>query len=218
MLIRLILVFLLCMGKLALAEENQIDFDKLSNEAMQEAGVSAYLNDPEISEANRQNELLYQQLLGQQYKQQLNQEIMEARKDAELAQLRRQQQQHLNAGKYFERAWEHRLDVFRWQYISSMIIFAIVVLIILSGLYFSYLQFRQSNYGISKDNPLGVELSASTEGGVRISSPVIGVIILCLSLGFFYLYLTQVYPIQDSSSDRVSQTDDEDKKSSEASE
>lgn len=39
-----------------------------------------------------------------------------------------------------------------------------------------------------------VELSTS---GIKVSSPVLGVIILALSLAFFYLYLVYVYPIKE---------------------
>jgi hypothetical protein len=33
--------------------------------------------------------------------------------------------------------------------------------------------------------------------GIKLSSPVLGVIILALSLAFFYLYLVHVYPIEE---------------------
>jgi hypothetical protein len=38
-----------------------------------------------------------------------------------------------------------------------------------------------------------IEVSAS---GAKVSTPVIGVIILTLSLAFFYLYLKFVFPIE----------------------
>jgi len=37
-----------------------------------------------------------------------------------------------------------------------------------------------------------------TPTGLKVSSPVLGVIILVVSMGFFYLYLKTVYPIQES--------------------
>ncbi|APR79628.1 Hypothetical protein A7982_04975 [Minicystis rosea] len=40
-----------------------------------------------------------------------------------------------------------------------------------------------------------VELGLS---GLKVSSPVLGVLILTLSLGFFYLYLRYVYPVNNS--------------------
>ena len=44
---------------------------------------------------------------------------------------------------------------------------------------------------------LDTSLEASAQG-IKVSSPVLGVIILSLSLLFFYLYLSFVYPIQES--------------------
>jgi len=43
-----------------------------------------------------------------------------------------------------------------------------------------------------------LEISAS---GVKVSSPVLGVIILVVSMGFFYLYLKTVYPIQETAAE-----------------
>jgi hypothetical protein len=37
-----------------------------------------------------------------------------------------------------------------------------------------------------------------SKDGFRISSPVLGLMILVVSLGFFYLYLVYVYPINDT--------------------
>jgi hypothetical protein len=42
----------------------------------------------------------------------------------------------------------------------------------------------------------GTSLELSTTG-LKVSSPVLGVVILALSLGFFYLYLVYAYPIQE---------------------
>ena len=40
------------------------------------------------------------------------------------------------------------------------------------------------------------EFSASLKG-IKVSSPILGVVILIISLAFFYLYLVYVYPIED---------------------
>ncbi|CTQ50846.1 hypothetical protein [Jannaschia donghaensis] len=87
----------------------------------------------------------------------------------------------------------HRLDVFKWQYLSSQAIFAVVIAVVAVGLYFSWMQFHASNLG----RDLGRSDIEASEKGVKISSPVLGVIILALSLGFFYLYLVHVYPISE---------------------
>ncbi len=95
---------------------------------------------------------------------------------------------------YRSRSFQHRTRLFEWQYASSRIIFVLVVAIVLLGLYFSWVQFH-------KDDKLaerGVSTIEATKTGFKISSPVLGVIILALSLGFLYLYLLYVYPIFDT--------------------
>jgi hypothetical protein len=47
--------------------------------------------------------------------------------------------------------------------------------------------------GASTSTTLGIDAT-----GVKVTSPVLGVIILVLSMGFFYLYLKTVYPINEA--------------------
>lgn len=98
---------------------------------------------------------------------------------------------------------EHRRDVFEWQLSSSKVIFVTVLLLVAAGIYFAAVQFHAGLgrlRGGAGDEavpaPYATELSASKEG-IKVSSPVLGVIILVLSLGFFYLYLVYVYPIEE---------------------
>ncbi|PWG64525.1 hypothetical protein [Sediminicurvatus halobius] len=89
---------------------------------------------------------------------------------------------------------EHQLRVFRWQLLSSKIIFGVVVLLVGSGIYFAAVQFHHGlREGGGEAGSTEFEASAT---GVRVSSPVLGVIILTISLAFFYLYLVHVYPIE----------------------
>ena len=91
---------------------------------------------------------------------------------------------------YFETGLEHRTRVFHWQHLSTRIIFFVVLSLVFAGLFFAWVQFRQG----SQDQDHEVEISMQ---GIKVSSPVLGVIILTLSLAFFYLYLVYVYPIQE---------------------
>ncbi|SFI35925.1 hypothetical protein [Jannaschia pohangensis] len=91
--------------------------------------------------------------------------------------------------------YEHRLAVFKWQYLSSQVIFYVVIAIVLIGLYFSWMQFHRDQIG---DAPPAVTEISAKKDGFSVSSPVLGVIILVLSLGFFYLYLVHVYPISET--------------------
>lgn len=91
-------------------------------------------------------------------------------------------------------------DVFAWQLASSKIIFFVVVGLVLCGIYFAGIQFFYSiKLGKKRgdlEKMVATELSASAKE-IRISSPVLGVIILIISFLFFFLYLKFVYPISE---------------------
>lgn len=104
--------------------------------------------------------------------------------------------------------YQHRADIFRWQFLSSKIIFFVVILLVLSGVYFSGVQFHSSlrhkkvpeviKEGVAQvaaiDQHDITQIEASLKG-IRVSSPVLGILILIISFLFFYLYLIYVYPI-----------------------
>lgn len=97
--------------------------------------------------------------------------------------------------QYHVGAYTHRRAVFEWQLFSSKVIFGVVILIVLAGLYFSWVQFAE---GLRNQN--GEEKISTVEAnatGIKVSSPLVGVVILTLSLAFFYLYLVHVYPIEE---------------------
>ncbi len=99
---------------------------------------------------------------------------------------------------YRTSGFDHRRRVFAWQLFSSKVIFVIVIFLVAVGLYFSWLQFRASMAGDGNgaDASIQTTIEASAKG-LKVSSPVLGVIILTLSLAFFYLYLVYVYPIEE---------------------
>ncbi len=102
---------------------------------------------------------------------------------------------------YMSTGYKHRANVFSWQLVSSKIIFTIVILLVLTGIYFAWLQFKMALKKIQQmqekaAESLVTELTASMKE-VKVSSPVLGVIILIISLLFFYLYLMFVYPITE---------------------
>jgi hypothetical protein len=89
--------------------------------------------------------------------------------------------------------YSHRQDVFAWQFFSSKIIFWVVLLIVFAGILFSAIQFFQ----VSAKQPEVTEMEASLQG-IKVTSPVLGVVILTMSIAFFYLYLVFVYPINNA--------------------
>ena len=90
---------------------------------------------------------------------------------------------------YQRDAIEHTRKVYAWQHVSSVIIFYVVIFLVLIGVLFSWLQFRAAAYKGESE-----ELDASMKG-VKITSSTLGVVILVLSMCFFYLYLRYVYPV-----------------------
>jgi hypothetical protein len=105
------------------------------------------------------------------------------------------QQQAIKA--YFQHTIEsnrHQRNVFHWQLLSAKIIFSVVILLVAAGIYFAAVQFH---HGLRSGKPAeqDTEFEASLKG-IKVSSPVLGVIILTISLAFFYLYLVYVYPIE----------------------
>lgn len=98
---------------------------------------------------------------------------------------------------YRQSGYQHRRKVFDWQLLSSKITFYLVIFLVLCGVYFSGVQFHKSlkEENLEKSTEV-TQLSASAQG-ITISSPILGVIILIISLLFFYLYLIYVYPIEE---------------------
>lgn len=103
---------------------------------------------------------------------------------------------------YMTYGYNHRAGVFSWQLLSSKLIFCIVLFLVFAGMYFAWLQFKNVMMKKTNANPgspiesLATELTASLKE-VKVSSPVLGVIILIISLLFFYLYLVYIYPIEE---------------------
>lgn len=110
--------------------------------------------------------------------------------------------------EYKADGYAYRSRVFEWQLLSSRLIFFVVLALVGAGLYFAAVQFRlamraapdksgapaQPAAGSATSLATNLEISAK---GVVMSSSVMGVIILGLSLAFFYLYLAYVYPIKN---------------------
>ncbi len=105
---------------------------------------------------------------------------------------------------YRTKGFEHRKEVFAWQLFSAKIIFFVVIFLVLIGVYFSWVQFHKKMESSPLENASGSDntetdittFSASAKE-IKVSSPVLGVIILVISLVFFYLYLIYVFPIEE---------------------
>lgn len=112
--------------------------------------------------------------------------------------------------EYRANGYEFRSRVFEWQLFSSRATFLVVLLLVGVGIYFAAVQFhvalsaaRQSaaqpgtgpgNATVTEGLNTRLEFTAT---GVIVNSSVMGVVILALSLAFFYLFLVYVYPIEN---------------------
>jgi len=106
----------------------------------------------------------------------------------------------------YQRAWQayyayrvdgytHRQQVFKWQDVSTKVTFVVVIFLVLAGVYFAAVQFHVGMRAGRETGESGeVELTVK---GIKVRSPVLGVIVLTISLAFFYLYLVYVYPIEN---------------------
>lgn len=106
-----------------------------------------------------------------------------------------------NYYKYMSQGYKHRAHVFTWQLFSSIIIFCVVTFLVLIGIYFAWLQFKvamkeREKVQEGQSENLTTEINVSSKE-IKVSSPVLGIIILIISLLFFYLYLLYVYPIEE---------------------
>jgi hypothetical protein len=107
--------------------------------------------------------------------------------------------------EYRASGFAYRSRLFEWQLMSSRVIFLVVLVLVSCGIYFAWVQFRAALLAVGRGigtavdavaNPLATQLELSAKG-IVINSSVLGIVILGLSLAFFYLYLVYVYPIQN---------------------
>ncbi len=101
---------------------------------------------------------------------------------------------------YYIFQFSHAKRVYVWQYYSSIAIFFVVLILVFAGLVFAGLQFQ---HGLRAKreiaNAQAAELSTieASLQGIKVSSSTLGVLVLMISMCFFYLYLYFVYPINN---------------------
>ncbi len=102
--------------------------------------------------------------------------------------------------EYYIESYKNRHLVFYWQYISSIIIFFLVITIVITGIVFSGIQFYIALKNNNDTSQTEIEV---TVGSIKVNSSFLGIIILVISISFFYLYLVFVYPISEINSSNV---------------
>ena len=89
-----------------------------------------------------------------------------------------------------------RNSTFQQQLTFNVIILTVVIVIIVTGLMFSYIHMKKTSTDPTQETSIEI-----TRDGLKIRSSVIGLLILIVSLVFFYLYLTEVYTIEELSTE-----------------
>lgn len=113
---------------------------------------------------------------------------------------------------YYARALPRRTRVYEWNNFSTKVIFVVVLGLVAIGVYFSWKQFfgmtvrpkteasqdeQQAEHEKREERELVTELEMGLKG-IKVKSPILGVILLTVSLAFFYLYLKYVYPVTNN--------------------
>ena len=95
--------------------------------------------------------------------------------------------------EYVTKVMQLNIEAFNAQRWSAYAILFLVVVVVISGISFSGFQLWKSISvaGVQTTNEL--ELSASK---VRVTSSVVGIIVLMISLAFLYIYTVQIYQIR----------------------
>ncbi len=88
---------------------------------------------------------------------------------------------------------DHRERAMEWSLLTSRLMFAVVIVITLSGVAMAWLAIARGEKGET-------EFKISREG-LEIKSPIVGLIILALSLAFLYLYVSRVFPVSEVTSE-----------------
>lgn len=115
---------------------------------------------------------------------------------------------------YNEFVLKHSMEAYKWQLLSAKLIFFVSILIVICGLYLSYLQFKSSQKRFEK---VGNRARKKEDGsssdeekkevntitslhlgkeGIKVDSAVIGLVILVVSIVYFFLYLRFAFQIR----------------------
>lgn len=97
--------------------------------------------------------------------------------------------------KHLEWRFGYPAKVFGQQVVSAWIITILVLLLVLAGVIFSFVQLYWA-ISVGDLSSLDTELAVKTAGEVSFRSSLVGGTVLVVSLVFFYLYLVHVFRIK----------------------
>ena len=87
----------------------------------------------------------------------------------------------------------HAKRIWWLNYLSAIAVTLLVLAIVVFGLVLTWLQFSRAK---QSDQQTPHELELGGGSGLKIKSSVVGLLILALSLGFFYLFLEHVFKVE----------------------
>jgi hypothetical protein len=108
---------------------------------------------------------------------------------------------------YARRGWE-------WHLFSTQVLFAMVMAIVIFGLWLTHKQFQRdyvAHDGAPSAEPTPAPApSPSTlklgPAGLELTSQVVGLLVLAISVAFFYFYVKEVYPMREVERDTAALT------------
>jgi hypothetical protein len=94
---------------------------------------------------------------------------------------------------YQSKVMDFNMGTFHAQRIQTYVVMTLVVIVVIAGVLFSAFQLWKSI------STAGVQLNSEMEvsaKNVRITSSVVGIVVLVVSTAFLYIYTTQVYQLR----------------------
>jgi hypothetical protein len=105
---------------------------------------------------------------------------------------RLEQPAHLQFLQYQAAVMEMNISQLKAQWVAGYVVLALVALVVLAGTTFAAFQLWKSVTIGGVQGSHDLELSASR---VRVTSSVVGVVVLAISLGFLYIYAREIYQL-----------------------
>lgn len=114
------------------------------------------------------------------------------RKTREIDQIKLEKKFYSDLMAFRSKQMDHNITILKWQHYSGIGVFFLVIFLVIGGFYLSFLQFKRDEKS-GQSSEATIEASKS---GIKLHSSVIGLVILFMSFGFFYLYIKDVYTLK----------------------
>lgn len=154
------------------------------------ASVSSYLSPTTGSPPSQQLQILHQQNAQLLHR---VKELEERLKYAESDIFKAEVDYYKNYYAYRTRKSEMNISQFEWQQYASEYLLWLVVIVVVSGIVFSGYQLWKASSIEDLGKESSIELSVQK---IKVTSSVVGVVVLAISIIFLYLFLIEVYRVE----------------------